>query len=79
LKRLTSLLGSMPDWTSLEQFLPNLLAGQPDEVLERRAALSSTLIAGLELARSGHLRLRQQDAFGPILVGRGGATMEGET
>jgi segregation and condensation protein A len=70
LKRITSLLGSMPDWASLEQFLPEIGRGRPDGPLEHRAALSSTLIAGLELARGGQLHLRQEEAFGPILVGR---------
>lgn len=78
LKRLTSLLGSMPDWTSLERFLPEPRGGHPDNGLEHRAALSSTLIAGLELARGGQIRLRQGEAFGPILVGRGRGSMEDE-
>jgi segregation and condensation protein A len=73
LKRLTSLLGSVPDWSSLERFLPH---GQASDRLQFRAALSSTLIAGLELARGGQLRLRQDEAFGPILVGRGGEVLE---
>jgi segregation and condensation protein A len=64
LTRLAALLGSLPDWASLEQFLPDLL----DSPLERRGALASTLLAGLELARSGTLRLRQDQDFGPILV-----------
>lgn len=66
LKRLATLLGSLPDWASLEQFLPESL----DTDLERRAAVASTLLAGLELARGGALRLRQEAAFGPILVRR---------
>ena len=71
LQRMTALLGAMPDWASLEQFLPEIRCDRPeDHRLEHRAALSSTLIAGLELARGGHLRLRQAEAFGPILVGR---------
>jgi segregation and condensation protein A len=78
LKRMTSLLGSMPDWATLEQFLPEIRSNQPDSRLEHRAALSSTLIAGLELARGGQLRLRQDAAFGPILVGRGGDVLEDE-
>jgi segregation and condensation protein A len=76
LKRLTSLLGSMPDWTNLEKFLPAIKEGVPGDKLERRAAMSSTLIAGLELARGGQLRLRQEEAFGPILVGRGAPSVE---
>jgi segregation and condensation protein A len=77
LKRLTSLLGSIPDWTDLERFLPNISGGQSDDHLGHRAALSSTLIAGLELARGGQLRLRQEEAFGPILVARGGEVPDG--
>jgi segregation and condensation protein A len=66
LQRLGVLLGSLPDWASLEQFLPDSLDG----TLEHRAALASTLVAGLELAREGMVRLRQEQAFGPILVRR---------
>ncbi|MSP03813.1 MAG: segregation/condensation protein A [Acetobacteraceae bacterium] len=64
LARLGSLLGSLPDWTSLEQFLPDYL----DSPLERRGALAATLLAGLEMARDGNLRLRQDRDFGPILM-----------
>ena len=39
--------------------------------MERRAALASTLIASLEMARGGSVRLRQEEAFGPILLHRG--------
>jgi len=67
LARLGSLLGSLPDWSSLDRFLPADLAGP----VERRSALASTLLAGLELARDGGLRLRQDAAFGPIFVARG--------
>jgi segregation and condensation protein A len=66
LRRLAALLGSVPDWTSLDHFLPGTLAGP----LERRAALASTLLASLELARSGGVRLRQEQEFGPIMVRR---------
>ena len=66
LQRLGALLGSLPDWSTLDQFLPDTL-GSP---VERRAALASTLLAGLEMARGGAVRLRQEEAFGPILVRR---------
>jgi segregation and condensation protein A len=36
--------------------------------LQRRAALASTLVAGLELAREGALTLQQERAFGEIRV-----------
>ena len=45
-------------------------AGGSRRPLERRAALASTLLAGLEMARGGAVRLRQEHAFGPILVRR---------
>jgi len=72
LQRLGALVGSLPDWTSLDQFLPESLGG----VMERRAALASTLLAGLEMARGGALRLRQEQAFGPILVRRASGGVE---
>jgi segregation and condensation protein A len=68
LARLHRLLGSLPDWSSLDAFLPDDL-GAPQQ---RRAALASTLVAGLELARDGAARLRQEEPFGPILLGRAG-------
>lgn len=70
LARLGVMLGSLPDWTSLERFLPAELATP----LERKGAMASSLIAGLEMARSGTLRLRQEAAFGPILLRNSGGT-----
>ena len=61
--RLSATLGRMPDWSSLEHFLPSGLSGQT-----HRAAIASTLLASLELARGGTLRLRQDDPFSPILL-----------
>ncbi len=72
LGRLARLLGSVPDWTSLDRFLPEAL-GDP---LQRRAALASTLMAGLEMAREGTLRLRQEAPFGPILLRRAEVGMQ---
>jgi segregation and condensation protein A len=72
LRRLADLVGSLPDWTTLEEFLP----ADMDSPTERRAALSSTLLASLEMARGGAVRLRQEEAFGPILVRRGSAEVD---
>jgi segregation and condensation protein A len=72
LRRLTDLVGNLPDWTTLEQFLPDEI----DSPTERRAALSSTLLASLEMARGGAVRLRQEEAFGPILVRCGHAEVD---
>jgi segregation and condensation protein A len=68
LRRLGSMLGQMPDWTELMSFLPEVT---PLEPLARRAALASTLLAGLEMARGGAIDLRQDETFGPIMVKRG--------
>ena len=70
LARLRRLVGALPAWSELESFLPPLQAAPDEEApLARRAAYASTLIASLELARSGSLSLRQESAFGPILIG----------
>jgi segregation and condensation protein A len=70
LERLARLVGALPDWSTLEAFLPEgLEAGLP-----RRAAQAATLVAGLEMAKDGRLALRQEQHFAPILVRR----VEGE-
>ena len=66
LARLAVLVGTLPDWSDFIRFLPDWV----NTPLERRAAVASTLLAGLEMAKSGTLRLRQDDAFGPILLRR---------
>jgi segregation and condensation protein A len=63
LERLSSMLGRMPDWASLQTFLPPGLTG-----LVGRSALAATFSAGLELVRTGKLQLRQDRLFGPIFV-----------
>ncbi len=70
LVRLSRLLGGLPGWTELRHFLPGEAAGDADAALRRRAGVASTLLAGLELAREGAVLLRQDDAFGPILLRR---------
>ena len=64
LERLSRLLGRLPDWSTLEAFLPEGLS----DGLPRRAALSATLVASLEMARNGVATLRQHEHFGPILL-----------
>jgi len=67
LERIGRLLGSMPDWSTLDAFLPEALG----DGLPRRAALSATLVAGLEMARAGEILLRQEQDFGPIRMKKG--------
>lgn len=64
LARLGRMLGRVRQWTALDQFLPQVGA----DPVQRRAAVASTLLAGLELARTGQADLRQEATFGPILV-----------
>jgi segregation and condensation protein A len=64
IERLTSMLGRMPDWTTLQSFLPPGLTGS----LLGRSAMAAMLSASLELVRSGRMHVRQDRAFGPIFV-----------
>lgn len=66
IRRLSSSLPGTSGWSELETFLPANLDGQ-----EKRAAVASTLLASLELARGGGIRLHQEAPFAPILVGAG--------
>ncbi len=61
--RVEALVGRMHEWTAIAAFMPR--DGDPDF---RRSALASTVVAALELARRGTLELRQDLAFGPLLV-----------
>jgi len=66
LARLGRLVGLLPDWATLQRFLPDGI----EDPVERRAAIASTLVAALETARGGGIELRQDTSFGPILVRR---------
>lgn len=73
-RRLSRLLGTMPEWRDLTTFLP------PDlrDGLEWRSAVASTLVAGLELCRDGKAEIQQSSTFGPIrLRGRKAGSGEG--
>ena len=64
LKWLTKMLGSMPDWTSLLQFLPAEIKGD----LVSRSMLASALSAALQLTKQGELKIRQTETFGTVYV-----------
>jgi segregation and condensation protein A len=68
--RLARVLGELPSWAVLQRFLPDGELGAALDTVERKAALASTLVAGLEMARGGALELRQERAFGPIMLRR---------
>jgi segregation and condensation protein A len=63
MQRIEAMLGRIGDWTAIAAFLPR--DANPDF---RRSALASTVVATLEMARRGLVDIRQDDAFGPILV-----------
>ncbi|NNE83401.1 MAG: segregation/condensation protein A [Alphaproteobacteria bacterium] len=62
LGRLTRVLGRVPDWSALSNFLP----GGLEDDLVRRSAVAATFAASLELVRSGQAEIRQDQLFGPI-------------
>ncbi len=64
MRRLEILLGRMPDWRTLESFLPAELVS--DSLT--RSAMASMFAASLELARQGKAELRQREAFGPLYL-----------
>lgn len=69
LRRLGRMLGTLPPgWNRLDRFLPESGEAEAADPRQHRAALASTLLAGLELARDGAVELHQEDGFGPILL-----------
>lgn len=63
---LERLLGTMNDWGPFDQWLSHYL--ETPEL--RRSVRASTFTASLELAREGHIELRQGEAFAPIFLRR---------
>lgn len=64
LARIRNLVGFMPSWTSLHEFIPDLVV----DPLEARSAIASTFAASLEMVKSGELELRQEQTFAPIYI-----------
>jgi segregation and condensation protein A len=64
------LLGALPDGSLLTAFLPEVDGAKSGSAVRRRAAVSSTLVASLELARSGALALDQDAPWASIRVQR---------
>ena len=63
-----ALLAKHPDGGELATFLPAIAADAPDRTLQARAALASTPVAGLELARERVLSLEQAENFGTVTM-----------
>lgn len=64
-KRLSELVGTAIDWTTLMAWLPEEWSGAPER---RKSALASHFAATLELVKRGDADIRQDDLFGPILL-----------
>lgn len=74
---LKRLVGDSMDWVPMDAYLAQYLAVPG----ERATVLASSFASSLELARQGHLELRQSMAFGPLFMRRrqGGGTSGGGT
>jgi segregation and condensation protein A len=72
--RLRHLLGHMPSWGVLQNYLPDIIGAE--EIMEVRSALASTFAATLELVKNGELELRQDGTFAPIYLRRREKTEE---
>ena len=68
IRRITEVLGRPPGRLALERCIPHIPRHTPDRPIRIRAALASTLVAGLELARDGAVTLEQDQPFGQVLL-----------
>jgi len=71
LQRVSRMIGSAIEWTSIAAFLPSIIASGDEEggnEMLRRSALASTFLASLELARNGKLDIKQKESFSPLMV-----------
>ena len=66
-QRLDSILPDVHDWRELDSLLPQSGELGEDPPPQRSVRASSTL-AALEIAKEGHARLRQREAFAPLYV-----------
>jgi segregation and condensation protein A len=65
--RLRRILGHVPSWSTLMDYLPQISDAKGIEAL---SAVASTFAATLELVKSGELELRQDGTFAPIYLRR---------
>ena len=67
LDRMRGMIGYAGEWTDLMSYLPD---GWQADPRRRRSATAASFAAALELAKSGHVRLRQAETFAPIQLRR---------
>lgn len=63
-KWLTNMLGSIPDWVNLFNFLPAEIKGD----VVSRSMLASALSAALQLTKEGRLKIRQNETYGTVFI-----------
>lgn len=72
IERLSKMIGRLPMWTLLSQFLPSYdldqVAGGEQRSLIGRSAVAATFGATLELAKRGVVVIRQDASFEPIYI-----------
>ena len=64
--RLEKMLGTIVDWTKIEDFLPVNNDESEEGVLFRRSSLASIFSASLELSKEGMIEISQNKNFGSI-------------
>jgi segregation and condensation protein A len=65
LDRMRHLIGFAGEWTDLASYLPEGWEANP---ARRRSATASHFAASLELAKAGHIQIRQSGVFEPIQI-----------
>jgi segregation and condensation protein A len=72
IERLSRIIGQLPGWTLLSQFLPAYDPAQAGSGEQRRlvgrSAVAATFGASLELAKRGLVAIRQDGNFAPIYI-----------
>lgn len=64
------MLEALPEGGTLASFLPEVDGVGPEKELRCRAAVVSTFLAGLELARDGTLAFQQDQAWRDVRISR---------
>jgi segregation and condensation protein A len=72
IERLSQMIGRLPGWTLLSQFLPSYdpdlaMSGEQRQLIGR-SAVAAMFGASLELAKRGLVNLRQDGSFEPIYI-----------
>ena len=65
LDRMRGLIGYAGEWTDIASYMPEGWSADPGR---RRSATAATFAASLELAKEGHIDIRQSESFAPIQI-----------